>query len=206
MSFGKFGNLWPCYPPKRVQNPINNSNSAVSLTYSIRSACIVRSRWQIFSYFRSSLPTPTPPIIFQPSPAPLVQISFSPQPSATIKIKDSGHNLKILSTRTPKLCLHCRLSTPSHDSRFAALRQRSCGNGSLRHVQRFLRMYAQIFILSLFNIFFALPSDRRFLIWTTSNRSLGYKSRSLSYQQFRFIFGKKNWEQLRHCGPITHTI
>ena len=40
--------------------------------------------------------------------------------------------------------------------------------------------------------FFALPSDRRFLIWTTSNRSLGYKSRSLSYQQFRFIFGKKN--------------
>ena len=42
--------------------------------------------------------------------------------------------------------------------------------------------------------FFALPSDRRFLIWTTSDRSLGYKSRSLSYQQFRFIFGKKNWE------------
>lgn len=36
--------------------------------------------------------------------------------------------------------------------------------------------------------FFALPSDRRFLIWTTSDRSLGYKSRSLSYQQFCFIF------------------
>ena len=96
------------------------------------------------------------------------------------------------STRSPKLYLHCRLSTLSHESRFAALRQKPCGNGSLRHVQLFLRMYARIFILSLLNFFFALPSDRRFLIWTTSNRSLGYKSRSLSYQQFRFIFGKKN--------------
>ena len=107
-------------------------------------------------------------------------------------MEDGGHNLKILSTRTPKLCLLCRLSTPSHESRFAALRQRSCGNGSLRYVQRFLRMYARIFILSLFNFFFALPSDRRFLIWTTSDHSLGYKSCSLSYQQFCFIFEKKN--------------
>ena len=59
----------------------------------------------------STLPHPYPSPYFRTSTAPFRQISFSLQPSVVIKIKDGVNNFvnTLLSTRSPKLRLLCKL-------------------------------------------------------------------------------------------------
>ena len=45
------------------------------------------------------------------STTPLVDVSISPQPSSALRIQDSDHTFReeIISIRSPKIPLHCRL-------------------------------------------------------------------------------------------------